>query len=665
MTSTVSGVEQRPNFYEHQYLEAADLEAVVAYARAQLSRAQLGGHRWGIALGLDLREVPGPGATLDVFVQPGYAWDGFGRAIVVPAPHRLPGSLFAAIDTEFVPGNPPRLVEVWIRYTETATKGPRPGFEECEGGPAFARVLESYAVEVGRRATLDAQRDPILVAGRSIDASQALLAFDPAASELDDASVPQQDFPEDGTTRWLVPIGMVMWEPGAPGKFVARDTAALDRHVRARQYAGVVGGSIEATGGYVRVHDRAANYSPFFTADDLLWVEGALRVDGDARLYGPGTKLEFVRSHTEAPRQPFQLLRRDDATGVKLQAVIGEENSGANRLAVGRKTGVDAGTGLDLHSEAFVVTDTDRVGIGTSTPMAPLHVGADGIEIGTSADPTDNFYVQANADGPRGLRVYNGDMGAGTHVASFTQNGRLGIGTTDPAHLLHVNGDLGIRQNRLYLSGGANNWASVSFNAHRTADGANWRFPDNNVPAVTIEMDAAFGGPPRFEVYSTITGDNEAWRSRLRVDGHSGNIGMALVEGSVGIGTYSPGAKLDVRGEILFSSNLRPVGATNATRLMWGLVNANGSLNNGTGFTVTKLDTGRYQVVFSLPFPSPPAVIVTKVWASFEFDAGNTVDARQNAIVDQVNTGLVIIDTADEDGVLTDSNFCFCAIGSR
>ena len=333
MTSTISGVEQRPNFYEHQYLEAADLTAVVDYSRAQLARTQLGAHRWGIALGLDLREVPGPGNTLDVFVQPGYAWDGFGRAIVVPEPHRIAGALFAAIDGEFVPGNPPRLVEVWIGYTETATKGPRPGFEECEGGPSFARVLESYRVEVGRRATLAAQRDPITIAGRSIDASQALITFDPAAPELDDASVPAPGLPRPGHDRPLV-------DPDRHGVVGTRQSRPLRRARRSSPSpatcapASTRGSSpapIEATGGYVRVHDRAADYSPFFTPDELLWVEGALRVDGGARLYGPNA-LEFVRSHTEAPRQPFQMLRRDDATGVKLQAVIGEETTGRQSL---------------------------------------------------------------------------------------------------------------------------------------------------------------------------------------------------------------------------------------------------------------------------------------------------------------------------------------------
>src|SRR4029078_7799580 len=91
----ISALEQRPRFYEHQYLEAADLDAVVGYSRAQAARHLLGGHRWGISLGLQPRGGPGPTTTLDVFVQPGYAWDGFGRPIVVPEPARLGGALFA------------------------------------------------------------------------------------------------------------------------------------------------------------------------------------------------------------------------------------------------------------------------------------------------------------------------------------------------------------------------------------------------------------------------------------------------------------------------------------------------------------------------------------------------------------------------------------------
>jgi hypothetical protein len=657
-------VEQRPRFYEHQYLEAADLAAVVDYSRAQLARTQLGGHRWGIALGLDLREVPGPNNTLDVFVQPGYAWDGFGRPIVVPEPHKIAGSLFASIDAEFVPGNPARLVDVWLGYREAPTKGPRPGYEECEDGPAFARVIESYRVEVGPRTTFASQRDPIEIAGRSMDATQALRAFDPAAPELSDASVPHQVFPPEGeAASWLIRIGVVSWEPGDPGKFVARDQAALDRHERSREYCGVVASSIEANGGHVRVHDRSQPYSPFHTPEELLWVEGGLRIDGHARLYGH--RLEFIRSHTESPRLPFHVLRHDDAAGTKLQAVIGDQSAGANRFAVGRKTGVDPNTDLDTHAEDFVVTDAGRVGIGTSQPAALLHLKEDGFQIGTSANPDDNFHVQSNTDGPRALRFYNGDIGAGSHLASFTQTGRLGIGTTDPSNVLHVNGNLGIRQNQLYLSGGTRDWSSVTWNAYHSADGQTWVFPDPSKPAVTIEMDAFDGGPPRFEVFSTLPGANTSWRSRLKVFGDTGNIGMALLEGNVGIGTYTPAVKLDVNGEIAFAAGLRPVGAQTGARLIWGRVNTNGSVAAGDGYTVARLGPGRYEITFATPFPIPPAVVITNVWGTFNLEGGTSVDTRENALVDRILSNAVIVNTGDTTGDQTDSNFCFIVIGPR
>ncbi len=653
----MSTVEQRPRFYEHQYLEAADLDAVVAYSRAQLARHELGAHRSGIALGLDLREVPGPNNTIDVFVQPGYGWDGFGRPIIVPEPAKLTGELFAAIDAEFVPGNPPRVVEVWLGYRETQTKGPRPGFEECGDGPAFARVAESFRVEVGRRTTLVSRRDPVEIAGRSMDATQALRTFDPGAPELADASVPHQSFPsEDATARWLIPIGVVSWEPGNPGRFMARDQPALDQDRRGRQYCGVVAGSIEANGGHVRVHDRAAAYSPS-TTPELLWVEGDLRVDGVTRLYGH--RLEFIRSLTETPRLPFHVLRRDGATGVKLQAVIGDQSDGTNRFAVGRQTAED------VEAEDFVVTDNGRVGIGTSEPKALLHLKEDGLQIGTSANPDDNFHVQSNTDGPRGLRIYSGDVGAGTHLVSVTRSGRLGIGATDPSNVLHVNGNLGVRQNRLYLSGGERQWSSVSYNAHHSEDGQSWVFPDPATPAVTIEMDTADGGPPRFEVYSTLPGDTMSWRSRLKVFGDTGNIGMALFGGNVGIGTYTPATKLDVQGEIAFAQGLRPVGAPNGLRVVWGRVNSNGTPAAGDGFTSTRIDAGRYEITFTTPFPTPPTVIVTKVWQSFEFTAGTSVDPQENAIVDQILFGSTVVATGSTTGVLTDSNFSFLVIGQR
>ena len=660
----MTDVEQRPRFYEGQYLEAADLDAAVDYSRAQLARILIGAHRWGIALGLDLHEVPGPNNTLDVFVQPGYAC----RPVVVLEPYKLPASLFAQFDADFVSGSPPppaRPVEVWLAYQETMTQGPRPGFEICDGGDAFGRVRESFRVEVGPRSQLASRRDPIDVAGRMVDAAQALKTFDATAPELADASVPQQVLPStDPHSLWLIALGVVSWQPGNPGTFAQRAAADLTRSELGREYAGVVARSVEATSGHVRVHDRGQPYSQFAT-DELMWVEGDLRIDGDAHLYQG--LIEFVHSHTEDPHAPFQILRSDDAaTGKKLQLAIGSETAGSNRLAVGPRTAQNP----DAYAEDLVVTDQGNVGIGTSQPKALLHLKEDGLEIGTSATPEDNFYLQSNTDGPRALRIYNKDVGAGVHLASFTAAGKIGLGITDPTNALHVNGTLGIRQNALYMSGDPT-WSSLTFNAHHNAANNAWVFPDPSKPAVTIEMDA-IGGPPRFEVYSTTPGANQNWMSRLLVRGHSGDIGMAANGGNVGIGTYTPAFKLDVQGDVRASgeitlgpSGLKPVATTTGLRLVWGNVGMNGTVEGGEGFSVARLGPGRYRITFDVAFPVEPTVIVTNVFGAFAIDAGTSVKPRENGLVDQILTTSTLVATGDDAGNRADKNFCFIALGPR
>src|SRR5215212_8032030 len=86
---------QRPQFYEGQYLGAADLNSVVEHTRNLQARHGLGAHTWGIAIGLELKEVTQPGTNqLSIYLQPGFAWDGFGRQIVVLEPTPIPATLF-------------------------------------------------------------------------------------------------------------------------------------------------------------------------------------------------------------------------------------------------------------------------------------------------------------------------------------------------------------------------------------------------------------------------------------------------------------------------------------------------------------------------------------------------------------------------------------------
>ena len=43
---------QRPEYYEGQYLGAEDLAAIVRFARTAEARHALGAHTWGIGIGL-------------------------------------------------------------------------------------------------------------------------------------------------------------------------------------------------------------------------------------------------------------------------------------------------------------------------------------------------------------------------------------------------------------------------------------------------------------------------------------------------------------------------------------------------------------------------------------------------------------------------------------
>jgi hypothetical protein len=319
---------------------------------------------------------------------------------------------------------------------------------------------------------------------------------------------------------------------------------------------------------------------------------------------------------------------------------------------------VDA-AGNDTHAARLTVTDKGPVGVGVDDPKALLHVGADGVQIGASTTAEDNFYVQSNTDGPRGLRFYNKNVGSGTPLLSLTSTGRVGVGDTAPTNTLHVNGALGIRQNAMYLSGNTQ-WSSLTYNAHHNEANSAWEFPDPSHPAATIEMDAV-NGYPRVEVYTTIPGNNQAWASRLMVRGDSGNVG---------IGTGAPAAKLDVRGDIVASGNVALAGGSavatsSPTRMIWGAVRPDGTVAAGDGFTAGQLGGGRYQINFATPFAGPPVVVVTHVFGDITVNAGAAVSAAETAEVDVAVADHALISTANASGTRTDGGFTFIAIGPR
>lgn len=187
---------------------------------------------------------------------------------------------------------------------------------------------------------------------------------------------------------------------------------------------------------------------------------------------------------------------------------------------------------------------TDQVGIGTTNPNAKLEVKLASASTETSLKLEhngSNLVVRPLSAGGNSSVVENTGGGA---LLINPSGANVGIGSNEATNRLHVSGTTGIRQNYLYLSGGAGG-SSLSYNAHRNANNSAWVFPDRDRPAVTIEMDDT-GGKPRFEVYATSSTNTAGWTQRLALDCSTGNLAIAHNGGTVGIGTGASTARLTV-----------------------------------------------------------------------------------------------------------------------
>ena len=565
----------RPTFNDGQYVAAADLEAILAYARALKTAHDLGSHSWGVTTGLDLVERAGLGGATECWMTSGHAVDGLGRSLLLRSAQPIGLSLLEPL--------PSGAWFVWIGQRAQRQSQIRPAYGVCNDVDAFARIAEEVEISVTGALPLGDRQSGVDLAGTvRPDARLARRVFDPDGPFQLDGSAPEQDDHPLGTrARWLVPIGLVGWDQAQRQIRPLNDAEKKGARLFRRQ-AGAVAEEILAPGGLLRLRDRrsfvaggqpdtaveavAAKQAPS-AADleisdgrarfqELLWVDGHTRLKGDLRLFGG--QIEWRDDQGLSPQGPVRMRRVSTPTGDgELLLCVGAPAGASpmSRLVVGPLDGADTLAALSVGSDM-------RVGIGTRTPALSLDVRGD---FGSLSGPVTAHFGSATITGAADGRL---TLRSGNNIVQIGEKDhRVGINVVPgPANALHVvgtvqvdgTGTLRLLGSELIDAGDGilhirSGGGTVAF------DGADRVGIGTPAPAPDLALDIAgtFGcstGQARMRLLGSELADVGDGILHIRSGG-----GTVAFDGSdrVGIGTTVPGYELDVVGNGRVSGTLR------------------------------------------------------------------------------------------------------------
>ena len=570
---------ERLNYYEGEFLGAADFQAEQEYHRDMRRRHNIGQHTWGIVSGLDLVQIPNgtsvPGANpslpeVDVYVQPGMAVDTFGREIVVLNKVQLTQDLFSPFVSAANPGgglNPPsQTMYVWLSYVPVLLQPPTDPCTVANQPNAYGRIQEAFALSVSKDMSGPAN-DAIVVDGKTLPLPTPLQPGDIVFPS--DNSIPYQEFStDDSTVNWHILLGQVTWF-STLGVFGQLDNSKAQL---GRLYCGAVAATIYAPAAALSIKDRFSQSPlPSGRPGVAATVEGSLTVTNQVLTGG------WPISTDPATLSPLTVVANgDNGDWVQLRSANGQATwdicqnlKGTNPgLSFGEivSTGGSPGT-LPGKSRLFIESGTGttqggNVGIGTDDPKQNLSVAA-GLNVdqlaandGSSINPGLSFGsnategIASNQKGggtnPYGLNFYT----SGALRVSIQQNGKVGIGAS-PTQSLSVSGGLNIDQSKQNNGSGLNPGFSFGTNA---TEG--------------IASNQSGGGTNVSGLDFYTSGE-----SRLSV----------TKDGKVGIGTATPQQNLSVSGGLnLDQANQNPGGVV-SPGLTFGSTSGEGIASNRIG----------------------------------------------------------------------------------